>query len=133
MPNDILQQILKNVSDQKLIKKAYTFAEQAHQGQKRDSGEDYITHPLNTALILSEMKLDDPTIVAGLLHDVIDDTKKTADDIEKEFSQEISFLVQGVSKLGKLRYPKQELEIKSIEDRVKNPIDARAENLRKMF
>jgi GTP pyrophosphokinase len=133
MSNNTLQQILKNVSDQKLIKKAYTFAEEAHRGQKRASGEDYIIHPLRTALILSEMKLDPPTVAAGLLHDVLDDTKRTVDDLEKEFGKEISFLVQGVSKLGKLRYPKQELEIKSIDERVKNPLDVRAENLRKMF
>jgi GTP pyrophosphokinase len=127
------QKILKNASDQKLIKKALAFAEAAHQGQKRASGEDYFIHPLNVALILGEMRLYSPTIAAGLLHDVLDDTKKTVDDIEREFGKEISFLVQGVSKLGKLRYPKEELEIKSIEARVKNPIDLRAENLRKMF
>ncbi len=128
-----LQQILKNASDQKLVKKAYAFAEDAHRGQKRISGEDFFIHPLNVARILSEMKLDSPTIAAGFLHDVLDDTKTTVDDIEREFGKEISFLVQGVSKLGKLRYPKEELEIKSIEVRVKNPIDLRAENLRKMF
>jgi len=131
--SQIQQKILKNAPDQKLVKKALTFAEEAHRGQKRASGEDYFIHPLNVALILSEMKLDSPTIVAGLLHDVLDDTKKTVDDIEREFGKEVSFLVQGVSKLGKLRYPKEELEIKSITARVANPIDLRAENLRKMF
>ena len=131
--SQIQQKILKNAPDQRLVKKALVFAEEAHRGQKRASGEEYFIHPLNVALILSEMKLDSPTIAAGLLHDVLDDTKRTVEDIEREFGQEVSFLVQGVSKLGKLRYPKEELEIKSITARVANPIDLRAENLRKMF
>jgi len=133
MSNDALEQIIKNASDQKLIKKAYAFAENAHQGQKRISGEAYITHPVRVAQILSAMKLDQKTIAAGLLHDVADDTKKTLEDIEKEFGKEIAFLVNGVSKLGKLRYPKEGLAVEPIEMRVKNPIDLRAENLRKMF
>lgn len=133
MPSQQLQQILKNTSDPELLKRAFEFAENAHQGQKRTSGKDYITHPLRVALTLSEMKLDPKTIAAGFLHDVADDTKKTLEDIEKEFGKEIAFLVSGVSKLGKLRYPKEGLTLEPIEMRVKNPIDLRAENLRKMF
>ncbi len=133
MSNLKLQQILKNTSDQKLIKNAFEFAEAAHQGQKRASGEDYISHPLRVAQILSEMKLDPKTVAAGFLHDVADDTKKTLEDIEKEFGKEVAFLVNGVSKLGKLRYPKEGLTVEPIEMRVKTPIDLRAENLRKMF
>ena len=133
MPNQQFQQILKNTSNLKLIKSAFEFAKNAHQEQKRASGEDYISHPLRVAQILSEMKLDPKTVAAGFLHDVADDTKKTLEDIEKEFGQEIAFLVNGVSKLGKLRYPKEGLQVEPIEMRIKNPIDLRAENLRKMF
>lgn len=133
MSNPKLQQILKNSSDQELIKRAFEFAEKAHTGQKRASGEDYIIHPLSVARILSDMNLDPQTVAAGFLHDVLDDTPRTVLEMEKEFGKEICFLVQGVSKLGKLRYPKDGLEIKSIETRVDNPIDADAENLRKMF
>ena len=133
MPSQQLQQILKNTSDPKLIKSAFEFAQAAHQGQKRASGEDYISHPLRVAQILSEMKLGPKTVAAGFLHDVADDTKKTLEDIEKEFGKEITFLVNGVSKLGKLRYPKEGLQVEPIEMRIKKPIDLRAENLRKMF
>ncbi len=127
------QQIIKRIAKPNIVKNAFKFAESAHAGQKRASGEDYISHPLKVAEILSEMKLDPPTIAAGLLHDVIDDTPKTIEDIEKEFGKEVAILVQGVSKLGKLRYPKEGLEIKSMEARIESPIDLRAENLRKMF
>ena len=120
-------------SDAKLIKKAFEFAKEAHQGQKRASGENYVEHPLKVAETLKEMRLDTQTIAAGFLHDLPDDTKRTLQDIEKEFGKEIAFLVEGVSKLGKLRYPKDSLEIKSAEKRMKEPIDLRAENLRKMF
>ena len=133
MPSQQLQQILKNTSDPKLIKSAFEFAQAAHQGQKRASGEDYISHPLRVAQILSEMKLGPKTVAAGFLHDVADDTNKTLEDIEKEFGKEIAFLVNGVSKLGKLRYPKEGLQVEPIEMRIKKPIDLRAENLRKMF
>jgi len=131
--SNLFQQIIKKTSDAKLIKRAYNFAEEAHRGQKRASGKDYISHPLRVAQILNEMKLDSKTVAAGFLHDVVDDTERTIDDIEKEFGKEIAFLVQGVSKLGKLRYPKEELEVKSMEARIESPIDFRAENLRKMF
>lgn len=133
MSNHQLQQILKNTSDANLVKKAFEFAQSAHQGQKRASGEDYFSHPLRVAQILSEMKLDPKTIAAGFLHDVPDDTEKSLGDIEKEFGQEVAFLVEGVSKLGKLRYPKEGLEVMTPEARIKEPIDLRAENLRKMF
>lgn len=133
MPNQQLEQILKNTSDPKLVKRAFEFAQSAHFGQKRASGKDYISHPTRVAIALSQMKLDPKTIAAGFLHDVADDTKKTMKDIEEEFGKEIAFLVSGVSKLGKLRYPKEGLAVEPIEIRIKNPIDLRAENLRKMF
>ncbi len=126
-----LQKITENSSDPKLIERAFQFAQSAHQGQKRFSGEEYILHPLRVAQVLSEMHLDARTVAAGLLHDVPDDTKKTIEDIEKEFGKEIAFLVNGVSKLGKLRYPKEEIESPKLRKKV--PIDLRAENLRKMF
>jgi len=128
----LIRKIIKG-SDAKLIEKAFDFAKKAHQGQKRASGEDYIEHPLRVAKTLKEMRLDSQTIAAGFLHDLPDDTKVTLQDIEKEFGKEVAFLVEGVSKLGKLRYPKEELEVKSATERLKKPIDLRAENLRKMF
>ena len=120
-------------SDARLIEKAFAFSKEAHQGQKRVSGEDFVQHPLRVAELLKEMRLDSQTIVAGFLHDIPDDTKKTLADIEKEFGKDVAFLVEGVSKLGKLRYPKDGLEVKSATERMEKPIDLRAENLRKMF
>src|SRR5690554_4347643 len=102
-----------------LLERAYRFAVNAHQGQKRFSGELYITHPLGVATILAELELDLDTIVAGLLHDVVEDTEVTLEEIENEFGSEIAQLVDGVTKLSKLEY-------KSKEER-------QAENLRKMF
>lgn len=131
-PN-IIQKILRTAPDQKLASKALDFARAAHAGQKRRSGEDYINHPIKVAETLRQMGMDQQTIAAGFLHDVVDDTNKTLEDIEKEFGKEIAFLVAGVSKLGKLRYPMTDLEIKTMEERVEEPIDPRAENLRKMF
>jgi len=133
MSTQTLQEIIKESSNPKLIKKAFEFAETAHQGQKRESGENYIIHPLKVAETLSKMKLDPQTVAAGFLHDVPDDTQKTFQDLEKEFGKEISFLVEGVSKLGKLRYPKNGILAPPIEQRKETPVDLRAENLRKMF
>ncbi len=128
-----LQKIIKNSPKPKLIERAFNFAKEAHGDQKRFSGKEYIIHPLRVAQSLDEMHLDPQTVAAGLLHDVPDDTEKTLEDIKKEFGKEVAFLVEGVSKLGKLRYPKEDLEVKSPESRQKEPIDLRAENLRKMF
>ncbi|NLM46439.1 MAG: bifunctional (p)ppGpp synthetase/guanosine-3',5'-bis(diphosphate) 3'-pyrophosphohydrolase [Firmicutes bacterium] len=105
--------------DLALLERAYRFAVNAHQGQKRFSGELYITHPLGVAQILAELELDLDTIIAGLLHDVVEDTEVTLEQIEKEFGPDIAMLVDGVTKLSKL-------EFKSKEER-------QAENLRKMF
>lgn len=87
-----------------LIKKAYEFAEEKHKNQKRFSGEPYFNHLLETAKILSEMNSSAETIAAGLLHDAIEDVGVTKEDLEKEFGKEIAFIVEGVTKLGKLRY-----------------------------
>ena len=85
-----------------LIRRADTFAEKAHQNQVRLSGNPYIIHPRNVALLLAELEMDPPSIAAGLLHDVLEDTSITEQDLEKEFGQEIVSLVQGVTKLGKI-------------------------------
>jgi len=91
-------------SDRNLIERAFVFAEKAHRGQKRFSGEPYFVHPFNVALILSEFKADAETIAAGLLHDTLEDTEVNFEDLEKEFGQAVAFLVEGVTKLGKLKY-----------------------------
>ncbi len=101
-----------------IIKLAYDFAKDAHQGQKRASGDPYIIHPLATAYNLAEMKADLPTIAAGLLHDVPEDTKISITEIEHNFGKEIYSLVDGITKLGRLKY---------------RGIERYAENLRKMF
>lgn len=106
--NELLSKILENPrfdeSDKLLIQKAYNTAELAHRGQKRMSGDDYITHPLKAAHFLFSLKMDATTIASALLHDTIEDTNITAKYIEDEFGQEIRFLVEGVTKLGKIEY-----------------------------
>lgn len=87
-----LKQNRKNVNT-KLILKAYNFAKENHANQKRLSGEDYIIHPLNVANILSEIHLDDETICAAIMHDLVEDTKVTKEEIEKEFGMEIAEMV----------------------------------------
>ncbi len=106
--------------DLKMIEKAYNFAKQSHGEQKRKSGEPYIIHPLHTALILADLELDKESIMAGLLHDVMEDTKVTREQMIKEFGEEVTDLVDGVTKLTKLDYDADKVE-------------KQAENLRKMF
>lgn len=89
-------------SDRSLIQKAYIFAKNAHGSQMRHSGDSYITHPLEVAQILTGLKVDDDSIVAALLHDVVEDTEVTLEEIEDEFSPNVSYLVDGVTKLGKI-------------------------------
>lgn len=105
-------------ADFNLITKAFNMAELHHRGQKRNSGEDYIIHPLNVALILADMNMDTQTIIAGLLHDTIEDTDVTYEDIKNDFGEEIANLVDGVTKLKKLNY--------------KTKRENQAENIRKM-
>ena len=107
-------------SDLSDIEKAYKVAYKAHEGQKRKSGEPYIIHPLCVAIILAELELDKESIIAGLLHDVVEDTVMTSEDVEKEFGSEVALLVDGVTKLTQLNYEHDKIEV-------------RAENLRKMF
>lgn len=106
-------------NDLSMIIKAYNFGENAHRGQFRKSGESYFIHPVNVSLILAELEMDESTIIAGLLHDVIEDTDYTYEDISNEFSEEVAILVDGVTKLGKIHYETKE--------------EREAENLRKML
>jgi GTP pyrophosphokinase len=97
-----------------LIRKAYDFAERAHDGQKRMSGEPYFSHVLETAKILAQLGMDAQTVMAGLLHDVLEDTKTSEEEIEKEFGAEILFLIKGVTKLGTLKYRGHERHVESL-------------------
>ncbi|EFI42248.1 MULTISPECIES: bifunctional (p)ppGpp synthetase/guanosine-3',5'-bis(diphosphate) 3'-pyrophosphohydrolase [Peptoniphilus] len=98
-----------------LIEEAFNLASEHHKKQKRNSGEPYIVHPFNVALILADMNMDTATIIAGLLHDTIEDTDVTYEDIKKEFGVEIADLVEGVTKLKKLNYQtKQEKQAENI-------------------
>ena len=90
--------------DWPLINKAYHYALKYHEGQKRESGEDYIIHPLYVAYMLATMHADSNTICAALLHDVVEDTEATYEDIKKSFGEEIAFLVDGVTKLTHLNF-----------------------------
>lgn len=116
----LLNTVKKNnpEADLDMIRMAYDFAAGAHEGQKRASGEPYITHSLATAQTLAELRLDIPIIIAGLLHDVPEDTKVTLEEVEKNFGADIASLVAGITKLGKIKY---------------RGVERYIENLRKMF
>ena len=107
-------------ADISLIEKAYKLSREAHKEQVRKSGEPYIIHPLWVGIILADLEMDKETIVAGMLHDTVEDTDMTVEDITREFGEEVALLVDGVTKLGQLSYSKDKLEVQ-------------AENLRKMF
>lgn len=125
-PEELYEKLIRTVrnyhpsSDISMIEKAYRIAYEAHKDQKRKSGEPYIIHPLCVALVLAELELDKETIVGGILHDVVEDTVMTIDEIAKEFSDEVALLVDGVTKLTQLDLSQDKIEIQ-------------AENLRKMF
>ena len=125
-PEKLYEELIASVhkyhpsADISLIEKAYHIADEAHKGQVRKSGEPYIIHPLCVAIILAELELDKETIVAGLLHDVVEDTVMTDEEISEEFGAEVALLVDGVTKLGQLSYDADKVEVQ-------------AENLRKMF
>ncbi len=105
--------------DSELLKRAYLKAEQIHIGQKRKSGEDYVIHPMAVAVILADLGMDENTLVAGLLHDAVEDTPYTLENMKDEFGEEVALLVDGVTKLGSLVFESKE--------------ERQAENLRKMF
>jgi len=121
----MLQKLLKKIiaynpnSDLQLVQKAFDFAQKAHENQKRYSGEAFMVHPFEVAMILADLQLDTVTISAALLHDVMEDTQYTYEDIKREFGEEIANLVDGVTKLGKLEY--------------KTKVEEQAENMRKML
>ena len=106
-------------ADLAVLERAYRFSELSHQGQHRASGEPYLSHPLEVAHLLVGFKMDVTTVTAGLLHDVLEDTKATKDDLQREFGQEIAELVDGVTKIGKLAFSSRE--------------ERQAENFRKML
>ena len=102
-----------------VIEKAYAFSEKAHEGQMRRSGEPYISHPLNVAGILADLQLDIDSIVTGLLHDTVEDTDVTLDDVRREFGETVASLVDGVTKIGQMNF--------------RNSFDKQGENIRKMI
>ena len=119
--DDIIKQVksYNPASNSDRIREAYELAEAAHKDQRRDSGEPYISHPLEVAEILASLQIDDTTVIAGLLHDVVEDTSIGPEVIEERFGHDACVLVQGVTKLSKLEFRTRH--------------DAQAENLRKMF
>ena len=125
-PEELYEELIKSVrkyhpsTDISRIQKAYEIASDAHKDQKRKSGEPYIIHPLCVAIILADLELDKETIVAGLLHDAVEDTWMTVEEVSNKFSPEVALLVDGVTKLGQLSYSADKVEVQ-------------AENLRKMF
>src|SRR5947209_180732 len=104
--------------DPELIRKAYEFSLKYHEGQTRASGEPYLIHPLEVALVLADLKLDSTAIAAGLLHDAIEDTPVTNEDIQREFGEQVAHIVEGVTKIDKIDFASRE--------------ERQAENVRKM-
>lgn len=100
--------------EKKLLKKAYDFALKAHEGQKRDSGEPYFIHVFETAKNLTRLRMDAKTIAAGFLHDTVEDTSVTEEDLKKEFGEEIAFLVKGITKLSNIKYRGHERHVESL-------------------
>src|SRR5690606_5706814 len=123
-------------ADTTMVEKAYEFARNAHEGQKRYSGDHYFSHCVATARHLIELQLDPTTITAGLLHDVPEDTEVSIEVIKHEFGEEVAFLVDGVTKLGKVRMSSEQVSAETGDKQDKAAIDrelAAVENLRKMF
>ena len=110
-----------------MIEKAYNIAREAHKDQLRKSGEPYIIHPLCVSIILADLELDKETIAAGLLHDVVEDTILTKDEIDEQFGSDVALLVDGVTKLQSLQLPAD------YKDKTAEQLEMQAENLRKMF
>ncbi len=117
---DLLRKVrsYRPAEDLSSIKKAYEFSQEHHKGQARESGEPYLAHPLQVATILAEMQLDTTAITAGLLHDAVEDTSVTIDEIQAEFGEQVAHIVEGVTKISKIDFASSE--------------EAQAENVRKM-
>src|SRR5215469_6417393 len=122
---DQLEEVIRQVSaynphaDGALIRRAYDYSARMHGGQKRMSGEPYVTHPLNVALIIADFKLDLPSIITGLLHDVVEDTHASLAEVQADFGSEVARLVDGVTKVSKITFQSRE--------------EKQAENFRKMI
>src|SRR5271165_1663626 len=118
---ELLRQMRENRpnDDLELVRKAYEFSQKQHSGQQRASGEPYLVHPLEVALVLAEMKMDAVAVAAGLLHDSVEDTSVTIVDIRKEFGEQVAHIVEGVTKISKIDFATRE--------------EQQAENLRKMM
>lgn len=135
-PESLYEELIASVrkyhpsTDLSLIEKAYQVADEAHRGQVRRSGEAYIIHPLCVAIILAELELDKETIAAGLLHDVLEDTIMTEDEMRREFGEEVLLLVDGVTKLQHLHLTDQ---VKDPKEKNTERLEMQAANLRKMF
>src|ERR671931_148479 len=121
---ELLDELLEEVAaynpdvDRDLLERAFVFASEAHEGQQRRSGEDFILHPLGVAKILAELGRDDATLAAALIHDVVEDTRASIEEVRAEFGEEVARLVEGVTKLTRIRFQSRE--------------QAEAENYRKM-
>ena len=135
-PEELYDELKKEIKkyhpsdDTSLVDKAYRVAYDAHKGQARKSGEPYIIHPLCVAIILAELELDKETIAAGLLHDVLEDTIMTMDEMRAEFGDDVAHLVDGVTKLKHLHLTDS---TKDPKDKNADRLEMQAENLRKMF
>ena len=118
---DLMKPMRENrpTDDLEIVKKAYEFSQQHHAGQTRASGEPYLAHPLQVALVLAEMKMDAVAVAAGLLHDSVEDTSVTIVDIRKEFGEQVAHIVEGVTKISQIDFATRE--------------EQQAENLRKMM
>ncbi|WP_300841912.1 bifunctional (p)ppGpp synthetase/guanosine-3',5'-bis(diphosphate) 3'-pyrophosphohydrolase [uncultured Acetatifactor sp.] len=131
-PDELYQELIGRVhkyhpsDDISMIEKAYRTAAEAHKDQFRKSGEPYIVHPLNVAIILADLELDKETIIAGILHDVVEDTVMTEEDLKREFGDDVALLVDGVTKLEKI-------PLSAGGDQPDAKLEMQAENLRKMF
>nr|WP_302111804.1 bifunctional (p)ppGpp synthetase/guanosine-3',5'-bis(diphosphate) 3'-pyrophosphohydrolase [uncultured Acetatifactor sp.] len=131
-PDELYQELIGRVhkyhpsDDISMIEKAYRTAAEAHKDQFRKSGEPYIVHPLNVAIILADLELDKETIIAGILHDVVEDTIMTEEDLKREFGDDVALLVDGVTKLEKI-------PLSAGGDQPDAKLEMQAENLRKMF
>ena len=118
---ELLERLVGHYSPEEIeiIKQAYEFSEKAHEGQIRRSGEPYIAHPLSVAAILSDLKLDYTTVATGLLHDTVEDTDVTLEDISERFGESVANLVDGVTKITQMRF--------------RNTHEKQGENIRKMI